>query len=194
LDRRETDSPKCPQDWWATSHDTKNSHGQRVTRAANLCHEVPVAVIRKANGRCILLSKDKVPECARLVKPRHGYDKSIIEVARDCASMLEGGQARTHAELARKLELSRPAVTKFLALLSLAPEVQNYLVKTRDHNGMIRARHLRALLHIRDRHQQIKTFRVLLAELTRRFSTGNPSPWKPAESGLVPARKRWSRE
>ncbi|MDX6647229.1 MAG: ParB family transcriptional regulator, chromosome partitioning protein [Miltoncostaeaceae bacterium] len=65
-------------------------------------------------------------------------DLNAIEVARACASLLEDfGQ--THAELARRLGRSRPAVSNLVRLLELPPEVQEMVADGRLSEGHARA-------------------------------------------------------
>jgi ParB family transcriptional regulator, chromosome partitioning protein len=105
--------------------------GERRWRAARLAglERIP-ALVRDADARERL-------ELA-LVENLVREDLNAIEVARACASLLEDfGQ--THAELARRLGRSRPAVSNLVRLLELPAEVQRMVVDGRLSEGHARA-------------------------------------------------------
>jgi ParB family transcriptional regulator, chromosome partitioning protein len=105
--------------------------GERRWRAARLAglERIP-ALVRDADERERL-------ELA-LVENLVREDLNAIEVARACASLLEDfGQ--THAELARRLGRSRPAVSNLVRLLELPAEVQRMVVDGRLSEGHARA-------------------------------------------------------
>jgi DNA-binding MarR family transcriptional regulator len=85
----------------------------------------------------------------------------MVEVARELDRMLKTGEASTQAELARRLQLTRPRVTQLLNLLRLAKPIQHYLVKTKDAEGRIRERQLRALTQI-EKAEQVRQFRRIV--------------------------------
>ncbi|MFC1522567.1 hypothetical protein ACFL6Y_09175 [Elusimicrobiota bacterium] len=117
-------------------------------------HELPVAVIRKAHGRCVLSPRSEV-KGVRPVALKPWGSKSIIEVAQKCAQLLKTSKAKSQYDLARKMRMSRCRVLNLLSLLKLAPEIQDYLVKTRDNGGRIRERELRPLLRIGVKRKQL---------------------------------------
>jgi ParB family chromosome partitioning protein len=105
--------------------------GERRWRAARQAglERIP-ALVREADERERL-------ELA-LVENLVREDLNAIEVARACATLLEDfGQ--THAELARRLGRSRPAVSNLVRLLELPDDVQQMVVDGRLSEGHARA-------------------------------------------------------
>ncbi len=121
-----------------------------------------MAVTRGRAGRCQLAHRDEVPRPAPVVKlPRR--DRSVIETAREWARRLETGQAKNRTDLARQLGVTPAWVTMRLALLGLAPALQEFLVKTRDENGRISERRLRKIASLVGERDQLRALRKHLA-------------------------------
>ncbi len=107
--------------------------------------------------------KNDAPEKPRKVRSRPKREKSVVETARELMQTLDSGKAKSQAQLARKMGLTGARVSQLLSLLRLSPQIQNYLVKTRDENGRISERRLRPLLRISSRKEQVREFRRMLA-------------------------------
>ena len=134
-----------------------------------MCHEVSVVVRRGARGKNVLrAATDVAADEGPLKRRQPRRSRSVIELARDWANRIESGQVRSQADLARQLGVTRQRVQQVLRLLTLVPEIQTYLVKTRDHDMRIRERDLRLLVRIGAKRDQVHAFRELVTTLHRR--------------------------
>jgi hypothetical protein len=70
--------------------------------------------------------------CGKKVTPSKRYRNPII-LAQEWQKVLERGECRSPAELARKLGVSRARVTQLFRLLRLTPEVLHQIVVLGDH-------------------------------------------------------------
>jgi hypothetical protein len=116
-----------------------------------------VALIRRAKGRCSLVRRDEAGR-ARPVSLRPWEGRSIIAVAQEYADILKSGELG-EAELAEKMRLSRCKLRNLMALLALPAAIKEHLLRTRDLDGRIGERQLRALLRIGDERAQVRSFR-----------------------------------
>ena len=119
---------------------------QGLTRPAHIEHEVPVALIRRAKGRCSLVRRGEVGN-ARPVALRPWEGRSVIAVAQECAQLLKSGG---EAEVAEQMRMSRCKMRSLLVLLALPKAIKEHLTRTRDLEGKVGERQLRALLRMKD--------------------------------------------
>jgi len=78
--------------------------------------------------------------------------------------MLESGEIKDQAEIARQESLSRARVTQIMSLLRLAPEIQDYILNLpkSSRRPTITDRFLRPISGIKDDRRQIEKFQELL--------------------------------
>ncbi|MGI6462337.1 MAG: ParB/RepB/Spo0J family partition protein [Candidatus Scatomorpha sp.] len=116
--------------------------GERRWRAAKLVglSEVPVRVIEASDAKAAELS---------IVENIQRKDLNAIEEASAIKALGEE-YALSHEELAKKLGISRPAITNKLRLLNLPEEIQKLL---RD--GKISPGHARALITLEPKERQL---------------------------------------
>ena len=124
--------------------------GERRWRAARMAglKEVPVRVL-EADARL-------ATELA-LVENLQREDLSPIEEAQGYKTLMEV-YGMTQDEAAKRVGKSRPTVTNALRLLSLAPEVQQFVEQ-----GLLSAGHARALVPIKPEEAQIEAARSVIA-------------------------------
>ena len=79
--------------------------------------------------------------------------------------MIELGEVRNAAELARTHEVSRARISQIMGLLRLAPEILGYIDTLGDRDGVyyLTERRLRELMRIRDWETQVERFRGMVA-------------------------------
>ena len=124
--------------------------GERRWRAARLAglNELPVRVIE---------ADDRLATELALVENLQREDLNPIEEAQGYKTLLET-YGLTQDEAAKRVGKSRPAVTNALRLLSLAPEVQQFIEL-----GLLSAGHARALVGIKPEEAQIEAARAVIA-------------------------------
>ena len=124
--------------------------GERRWRAARLAglSEVPVRVIE---------ADDKLTTELALVENLQREDLNPIEEALGYKTLIDV-YGLTQEESAQRVGKSRPAVTNALRLLSLAPEVQQFVEQ-----GLLSAGHARALVPIKPEEAQIDAARSVIA-------------------------------
>ena len=123
--------------WLGGDHGQKNRQRQQASAGdIYLRHSLPVARIRRHHGeiRLVRAEPGSRREVIRVVKADQG---SIIEQARALENVRRSGAVKSFSELARKAGLTRHRARQLLRLLKLDPEIQNYIVKTRDENDRI---------------------------------------------------------
>ena len=124
--------------------------GERRWRAARMAglKEVPVRVIE---------ADERLATELALVENLQREDLSPIEEAQGYKTLIEV-YGLTQEESAQRVGKSRPTVTNALRLLSLAPEVQQFVEQ-----GLLSAGHARALVPIKPEEAQIEAARSVIA-------------------------------
>ena len=124
--------------------------GERRWRAARMAglKEVPVRVIE---------ADERLATELALVENLQREDLSPIEEAQGYKTLMEV-YGMTQDEAAKRVGKSRPTVTNALRLLSLAPEVQQFVEQ-----GLLSAGHARALVPITPEEAQIEAARSVIA-------------------------------
>ena len=124
--------------------------GERRWRAARMSglKEVPVRVIE---------ADERLATELALVENLQREDLSPIEEAQGYKTLMEV-YGMTQDEAAKRVGKSRPTVTNALRLLSLAPEVQQFVEQ-----GLLSAGHARALVPIKPEEAQIEAARSVIA-------------------------------
>ena len=124
--------------------------GERRWRAARQAglNELPVRVIE---------ADDRLATELALVENLQREDLNPIEEAQGYKTLLET-YGLTQDEAAKRVGKSRPAVTNALRLLSLAPEVQQFIEQ-----GLLSAGHARALVGVKPEEAQIEAARAVIA-------------------------------
>ena len=124
--------------------------GERRWRAARMAglKEVPVRVIE---------ADERLATELALVENLQREDLSPIEEAQGYKTLMEV-YGMTQDEAAKRVGKSRPTVTNALRLLSLAPEVQQFVEQ-----GLLSAGHARALVPIKPEEAQIEAARSVIA-------------------------------
>ena len=124
--------------------------GERRWRAARLAglKEVPVRVIE---------ADDRLATELALVENLQREDLNPVEEAQGYRTLLEV-YGLSQEEAARRVGKSRPTVTNALRLLTLAPEVQQFVEQ-----GLLSAGHARALVSVKPDEKQIEAARAVIA-------------------------------
>ncbi len=124
--------------------------GERRWRAARLAglKEVPVRVIE---------ADDRLATELALVENLQREDLNPVEEAQGYRTLLEV-YGLSQEEAARRVGKSRPTVTNALRLLTLAPEVQQFVEQ-----GLLSAGHARALVSVKPDEKQIEAARSVIA-------------------------------
>ena len=124
--------------------------GERRWRAERMAglKEVPVRVIE---------ADERLATELALVENLQREDLSPIEEAQGYKTLMEV-YGMTQDEAAKRVGKSRPTVTNALRLLSLAPEVQQFVEQ-----GLLSAGHARALVPIKPEEAQIEAARSVIA-------------------------------
>ena len=124
--------------------------GERRWRAARLAglREVPVRVIE---------ADDRLTMELALVENLQREDLNPIEEALGYKTLIEV-YGLTQEESAQRVGKSRPTVTNALRLLTLAPEVQQFIEQ-----GLLSAGHARALVGVKPEEAQIEAARAVIA-------------------------------
>lgn len=124
--------------------------GERRWRAARMAglKEIPVRVIE---------ADERLATELALVENLQREDLSPIEEAQGYKTLMEV-YGMTQDEAAKRVGKSRPTVTNALRLLSLAPEVQQFVEQ-----GLLSAGHARALVPIKPEEAQIEAARSVIA-------------------------------
>ena len=124
--------------------------GERRWRAARMAglKEVPVRVIE---------ADERLATELALVENLQREDLSPIEEAQGYKTLMEV-YGMTQDDAAKRVGKSRPTVTNALRLLSLAPEVQQFVEQ-----GLLSAGHARALVPIKPEEAQIEAARSVIA-------------------------------
>ena len=124
--------------------------GERRWRAARIAglREVPLRVIE---------ADDRLATELALVENLQREDLNPVEEALGYRTLLEV-YGLTQEETAKRVGKSRPAVANALRLLTLAPEVQQFLEQ-----GLLSAGHARALVGIKPEEAQIDAARTVIA-------------------------------
>ena len=124
--------------------------GERRWRAARMAglKEVPVRVID---------ADERLATELALVENLQREDLSPIEEAQGYKTLMEV-YGMTQDEAAKRVGKSRPTVTNAMRLLSLAPEVQQFVEQ-----GLLSAGHARALVPIKPEEAQIEAARSVIA-------------------------------
>lgn len=124
--------------------------GERRWRAARMAglKEVPVRIIE---------ADDRLATELALVENLQREDLNPIEEALGYKTLLDV-YGLTQEEAAQRVGKARPTVTNALRLLSLAPEVQQFVEQ-----GLLSAGHARALIGVRPEEAQIDAARSVIA-------------------------------
>ncbi len=124
--------------------------GERRWRAARIAgvREVPVSIIE---------ADDRLATELALVENLQREDLNPVEEAQGYKKLLED-YGMTQEEAAKRVGKSRPTVTNALRLLTLAPEVQQFVEQ-----GLLSAGHARALVGIKPEETQIDAARTVIA-------------------------------
>ena len=124
--------------------------GERRWRAARLAglKEVPVRVVE---------ADDRLATELALVENLQREDLNPVEEAQGYRTLLEV-YGLSQEEAARRVGNSRPTVTNALRLLTLAPEVQQFVEQ-----GLLSAGHARALVSVKPDEKQIEAARAVIA-------------------------------
>ena len=124
--------------------------GERRWRAARLAglKEVPVRVVE---------ADDRLATELALVENLQREDLNPVEEAQGYRTLLEV-YGLSQEEAARRVGKSRPTVTNALRLLTLAPEVQQFVEQ-----GLLSAGHARALVSVKPDEKQIEAARAVIA-------------------------------
>ncbi len=124
--------------------------GERRWRAARIAglREVPLRVIE---------ADDRLATELALVENLQREDLNPVEEALGYRTLLDV-YGLTQEEAAKRVGKSRPAVANALRLLTLAPEVQQFLEQ-----GLLSAGHARALVGIKPEEAQIDAARTVIA-------------------------------
>ena len=123
--------------------------GERRWRAAR------IAGLREVPGR-IVEADDKLATELALVENLQREDLNPVEEALGYKTLLDV-YGLTQEEAAKRVGKSRPTVTNALRLLSLAPEVQQFVEQ-----GLLSAGHARALVGIKPEEAQIDAARSVI--------------------------------
>ncbi|HAH05676.1 MAG TPA: hypothetical protein DCM05_03980 [Elusimicrobia bacterium] len=118
-----------------------------------------MALVRLAKGRCSLVRRGEVGK-ARPVSLKPWEGRSVIAVAQECADLLKAGMSV--AEATEQMRLSRCKMRNLMTLLALPKTIRDYLVRTRDMDGRVGERQLRALLRIRGERPRLVEFRRMV--------------------------------
>ena len=124
--------------------------GERRWRAARIAglKEVPVRVVE---------ADDRLATELALVENLQREDLNPVEEAQGYRTLLEV-YGLSQEEAARRVGKSRPTVTNALRLLTLAPEVQQFVEQ-----GLLSAGHARALVSVKPDEKQIEAARAVIA-------------------------------
>ena len=124
--------------------------GERRWRAARLAglKEVPVRVVE---------ADDRLARERGRVANHQREDLNPVEEAQGYRTLLEV-YGLSQEEAARRVGKSRPTVTNALRLLTLAPEVQQFVEQ-----GLLSAGHARALVSVKPDEKQIEAARAVIA-------------------------------
>ena len=124
--------------------------GERRWRASRIAglNEVPVRVIE---------ADDRLATELALVENLQREDLNPVEEAQGYRTLLEV-YGLTQDEAAQRVGKSRPAITNALRLLTLAPEVQQFVEQ-----GLLSAGHARALVSVKPEEAQIDAARSVIA-------------------------------
>ncbi len=97
----------------------------------------------------------------------------MLALAHKIAAAIAGGQLRDQADAARRLDITRARVTQLLALLSLAPDLQERVLFLEAVDGIepLTERALRRMTHARSWEEQRAVCRALIPT-----SPSTPSP------------------
>jgi len=102
--------------------------------------------------------------------PRQGKPARVVELLRKAMGwreLLDGGELATQADIARREGLTRARVTQVLALLRLAPAIQQYILampETVDH-PVVTERALRPIAQLEEHQQQMEAFEHLVGSV-----------------------------
>jgi hypothetical protein len=89
--------------------------------------------------------------------------KELLLQAQEWQRMLESGDIKDQADIARYEGLSRARITQIMSLLRLAPEIQEYILamhKT-SRRPFLTERSLRPITQIDDHRKQLEAFEAL---------------------------------
>jgi hypothetical protein len=89
----------------------------------------------------------------------------LLRKALEWQALLESGEVRNQAEIARREAITRARVTQVMGMLQLAPEIQQQILSMPDalRRPVITERALRPIAHITKAEQQIVAFEDLIA-------------------------------
>ena len=123
--------------------------GERRWRASRLAGltEIPVRVVE---------ADDKLATELALVENLQREDLNPLEEAQGYRTLIEE-YGLTQEEAAKRVGKSRPVITNALRLLSLAPEVQQFVEQ-----GLLSAGHARALAALRSEDKQLDAARTVI--------------------------------
>ncbi|MFH1690930.1 MAG: hypothetical protein ABIE42_11975 [Candidatus Eisenbacteria bacterium] len=96
-------------------------------------------------------------------KPKTPRVVALLQMAMEWQRQLDAGEVDTQAEIARREGITRARVTQVMALLRLAPEIQDLILAMPEGVGRpaISERALRPIAQIEDPKQQLAEFRGL---------------------------------
>lgn len=162
----------------------------------------PLLVTKKGDNKYELIAGERRWRAAQLAgletvsvvvkeaTPREMLELAIIEnVQREDLNPLEEGLAFeqltklysiTHAEISKRIGISRPAIANKIRLLLLPDEIKKGLIENKVSEG-----HARALLSLKDKETMIATYKIIIRdnlsvraveELVRRLNKGKSPP------------------
>jgi hypothetical protein len=111
-----------------------------------------------------------VPTSKPILVPKIPRVVELLRKAIEWQALLESGTVATQADISRQEGIARTRVTQVMALLRLAPEIQEKIFSTlyTDRQPPVTERVLRPIATITDRHDQIREFHKLLgSQLTQ---------------------------
>ena len=98
--------------------------------------------------------------------PRKPTVVEFLRKAQEWRHQLDAGDVRTQAEIARREGISRARVTQIMALIRLAPEIQDYILSlpAMAHRSVITEKGLRTIALLQNRVAQSDLFRELVQQ------------------------------
>ena len=111
-----------------------------------------VSALPEPRGRPKPHKEPKTPRVVELLRKAHEWQ-----------GLIESGEVRNQAEIARREGITRARVTQIMGLLRLAPEIQKYILSLPDtcHRLPITERALRTMTQLEDPEAQLRAFTSL---------------------------------
>jgi len=101
-------------------------------------------------------------------KPRTPRVVELLKMAMEWQRQLDAGEVETQAAIARREGITRARVTQIMALLRLAPDIQEHILAMPDSVGRpaISERALRPIARLAELEAQLRAFKELDADLS----------------------------